>query len=275
MFNFKFVFVCFVSLVSTLFAQELESLKIGIAPHSSARIIYEAHRDLKTFLEDYFHRPVQILSAKTFSDFAETCDRGDTYDLIITSPNLAYLAQHQAHYVPLMTYTKGLETIILSRTSASLKEHPKSIKIAGQDPVSYATLCGEEWLEQQGYVPGKNLTYSYYISASDSLATLLLKNQVDLIIISLPNYLRLDQELQNQLFVVYHSQPKPGRIFLAKASKGLAIEEWHNALLAFSQSQEGARHLVATKLEGFEMLEPDALDNLHGIAQKTSSRLMR
>ncbi|KHG33613.1 PhnD/SsuA/transferrin family substrate-binding protein [Sulfurospirillum sp. MES] len=273
MLNFKFISIVFFSIASALFSQEIESLKIGIAPHSSARIIYDVHRDLKTFLEHYFNRPVQILSAKTFSDFADTCDQGDTYDLIITSPNLAYLAQHQAHYVPLMTYTKGLETIILSKTSSLLKDHPKTVKIAGQDPVSYATLCGEEWLEQQGYVPGRNLIYSYYISASDSLATLLLKNQVDLIIISLPNYLRLDQELQNQLFVVYHSSPKPGRIFLAKASKGITIEEWRNALVAFSQSQEGARHLKATKLEGFEMLEPHALDTLRAIAQKTSSRL--
>lgn len=268
------IFLCFAWLVSaSLFAQESSAIRIGIAPHSSARLIFESHRDLKSFLEHYFHRPVQILTTKTFSEFAKVCNEGHLYDLIITSPNLAYLAHEDAGYAPLMTYSKGLETIILSHTSNHLDPKITLLKIAGQDPVSFATLSGEEWLEQQGFIEGKNLTYRYYISASDSLARLLVSDEVDLVIMSLPNYLKLDQELQQELFVVYHSAPKPSRIFLARDAHGLTIDAWKQALIAFSKSEEGARHLSDVKLNGFVMIDEHALDDLKTIAQKTADRL--
>jgi len=103
--------VGFIILVLTLCSYAQEPVRIGIAPHSSARIIMETHHDVKSFLEKQFGRSVEIVTAKSFSEFSKRCNEGKSYDMIITSPNLAYLAQHIAHYQPLMTYTKGLETI--------------------------------------------------------------------------------------------------------------------------------------------------------------------
>ena len=256
-------------------AQELSGvpIRIGIAPHSSPRIIFEAHQDLKLFLEEYFHRPVQIMTAKNFSEFAKKSNQGDTYDLLLTSPNLALLAQHIASYTPIMTYTKGLETMILSRNPDVLTVGKRPLKVAGQDPVSFATLCAEEWLENLGLKEGVDLNYAYYISASDSLATLLVRGEVDIAIISLPNYLRLSDELQYKTTILYHSPARPSRIFLAKESNGITVVEWENALKAFSQSPEGFKHLEATKLEAFRMLSPHELEDLQSIAEKTLKRL--
>jgi len=162
-----------------LYGDEIKPIRIGIAPHSSARLIFESHRDIKNFLETTFQRPVQISTAKTFSEFSKQCNDPEAmYDLILTSPNLAYLAQHLAHYLPLMTYTKGLEVLILSYSKNILHDGHRPLKIAGQDPVSFITLSGEVWFEDQGFKEGEDIVYRYYISASDSLAMLLLNHEV-------------------------------------------------------------------------------------------------
>lgn len=273
----SFIRTCLILIVTFNFslAQDLSNvpLRIGIAPHSSPRIIFDSHQDLKLFLEAYFQRPVQIMTAKSFSEFSKKCNQGESYDLILTSPNLALLAQRLASYTPLMTYTKGLETIVLSRFDDVLTNAKRPLRVAGQDPVSFATLCAEEWLESQGLREGRDLNYVYYISASDSLATILVKGEVDLAIISLPNYLRLSDELRHKMTVLYHSPARPSRIFLAKESNGVSVEEWGKALGAFSKSPEGLKHLETTKLEAFKMLAPDALEDLNSIADKTLKRL--
>lgn len=240
MFHIRIWLIAFMAFSFSL-AEDFSSvpLRIGIAPHSSPRIIFESHQDLKLFLEAYFKRPVQIMTAKSFSEFAKKCNQGDTYDLILTSPNLAYLAQKLASYTPMMTYTKGLETIILSRFDDVFTKAIKPLRVAGQDPVSFATLSAEEWLESQGLHEGSDLNYAYYISASDSLATILVRNEVDLAIMSLPNYLKLSDELRSQVTILYRSPARPSRIFLAKASNGVCIEAWEKALIAFSLSRRG------------------------------------
>jgi len=250
-----------------------ESLRIGVAPHSSARIIYETHQDLKLFFEKHFNRPVDIVSAKSFSEFSKRSNEGTAYDLILTSPNLALLAKNLAQYEPLMTYTKGLETTILSIAPDVLSSAKRPLRVAGQDPVSFSTLSAQAWLESKGLVEGEDILYSYHTSASDSLAAILVSDQADLVIMSWPNYLNLGEDIKSKVTIFYHSPAAPSRIYLAKEGNGVSFKQWEEGLRAFAQSAEGAAHLEKTKLEGFKMIAKDALDGLGNLAYKTLKRL--
>ena len=256
-----------------IFANAQSPIRIGIAPHSSARIIYESHQDLRLFFEKYFNRPVEIITAKSFSEFSKRCNEGHSYDLILTSPNLALLAKNLAAYQPFMTYTKGLETTILSVAPDVLESQKRPLRVVGQDPVSFSTLSAQEWLEKQGLVEGKDIQYSYHTSASDSLAAILISDQADFVIMSWPNYLKLGDDIKSKVTIFYHSPAAPSRIYLAKESNGVTLEAWEKALRAFAQSPEGAKHLEVTKLEGFKMIPSNALDELKTLAEKTLKRL--
>ncbi|MBI3874093.1 MAG: PhnD/SsuA/transferrin family substrate-binding protein, partial [Arcobacter sp.] len=251
---------------------ETKSIIIGIAPHSSTRIILESHQDLRVFLENYFKRPVQIVTAKNFSEFAQRSNQGSFYDLILTSPNLAFIAKKEASYTPIMTYTKGLSTIILCKNNDILNSKKLPLKVIGLDPVSFATLNGEDWLEKQGLEDGRDIVYSYS-SASDSAAAILINNSADMTIMSLPNYLKLTDDVKQKVNILYQSPPQPSRIYLAKDGNGITLKAWNEALKSFMTSEDGAKHLVATKLEGFKMLAPHELDKLEKIANKTLKRL--
>lgn len=267
------ILVC-LSIVSSAQSLAQPPIRIGIAPHSSARIIYETHQDVKLFLENRFNRPVEIMTAKNFSEFAKRCNEGKSYDLILTSPNLAYLAQHIAHYRPLMTYTKGLETIILSRSEDVLHTVKRPLRVAGQDPVSFSTLTAQEWLEKQGLHEGNDIVYTYYTSASDSLGTILITGQSDMVIMSWPNYMKLSDEIKSNVHVFYHSPAAPSRIYLAKEGNGITLFQWEEALDAFALSAQGRAHLENTKLQGFTKLSLDALESMKSIANKSLQRLL-
>lgn len=247
-------------------------ITIGIAPHSSPRVIMDTHQDLRVFLENYFKKPVQITTAKNFSEFAERSNKGSFYDLILTSPNLALLSKKLGGYTPLMTYNKGLSAIILTKDKKILESKKYPLRVVGLDPVSFATMTAQDWLEKQGLNEDKELQYTY-TSASDSAAAILVRNEADMIIMSLPNYLKLNDEMRQKVQVLYQSTPQPSRIFLAKDTNTISLKEWKNALEAFSKSQDGAKHLAVTKLEGFKMMAPNDLDSLDKISIKTLKRL--
>ena len=268
----KLLFLSIFYISNLCFAQETP-IKIGIAPHSSTRVILESHQDLRLFLENYFKRPVQILTAKNFSEFTKRSDEGTYYDLILTSPNLAVLAQKLGGYKPIMTYSKGLSTILLATDKNILESKKLPLHVIGLDPVSFPTLDAQDWLEKNGFEDGKEIKYTY-TSATDSSISTLLNNNADMIIMSLPNYIKLmTKEIKDLVHIIYQSEPKPSRIYLAKSADGITLEEWETALDAFSKSPEGKSHLEITKLEGFKKIEQKDLDSLGSIADKTMERL--
>ncbi|MBV5278820.1 MAG: PhnD/SsuA/transferrin family substrate-binding protein [Campylobacteraceae bacterium] len=270
-------FTLFLGILSIFFHMQSFAqtpIRVGVAPHSSARIIYETHQDVKLFLEKKFERPVEIVTAKSFSEFAKRCNEGQSYDAILTSPNLAYLAQHLAKYQPFMTYTKGLETTILSRTPDVLKSANRPLRVAGQDPISFSTLTAQEWLEKSGLKEGKDIVYSYYTSASDSLGTILTSGAFDMVIMSWPNYLKLSEDIKSKVHIFYHSPTAPSRIYLAKEGNGITLLQWEEALDAFALSAQGRAHLEATQLQGFKKLSLDALESMKPIADKSLQRLL-
>lgn len=262
----------FLFFFSIFLIAEDNTINIGIAPHSSTRVILETNQDLRVFFEKYFQRPVQIVTAKNFSEFALRTNQGDFYDLVITSPNLAVLAEKSAQYTPMMTYTKGLTSVILAKDKDILKSKNYPYKIVGLDPVSFATLVAEDWLENQGLHEGKELIYTYS-SASDSAANILLNNQADMSIVSMPNYLKLPDEMKNLVTIIYESSPKPSRVYLAKSKNGISLEEWKKAIEAFSKSPEGKNHIENNKLEAFKMIDSSEFKNIENIVNKTSKRL--
>lgn len=86
----KLIFVLFWVFININFLKaNTIPITIGIAPHSSTRMILETHQDLKQFFENYFKRPVEILTAKNFSEFAKRSNEGTYYDLILTSPKFS------------------------------------------------------------------------------------------------------------------------------------------------------------------------------------------
>lgn len=247
---------------SFIHANATDSILIGIAPHSSARIILESHATLRSFLENRLGKPVEIVTAPTFSEFTRRSLQGQ-YDLLITSPHLALLAQDQAGYKPLLTYTQGLETVLVSRTETLPEKRP--LTVFGLDPISFVTLTGLEELQKRGIIKANDNTINY-ASASDSTALAVIQGKADIAIMSWPNYTKLNDEIKKQVAVSWRSEPKPSRIYLVKTGKGIDAQTWEQAITAFTTSPEGMSHLEDNKLKGFRSVNTDDLNSVRPLA---------
>lgn len=247
-----------------------EALQIGIAPHSSVRVIIETHASLRTYLESYFNRTVQITTASSFSEFAKRSNQG-AYDLIITSPHLALLAQETAGYSPLMTYTQGLETVMITKQTQIPYQRP--LRVIGLDPISFVTLTGIQALHNPDMGIGQNNIIIQYSNASDNAAIMLTQDKADLAIMSLPNFNKLNDAIRTQLNIVWRSQPQPSRIYLAKEGKGYSVADWQSALSGFTISAQGQTHLKDNKLNAFRSLNANELDALKPLASMAKKML--
>ncbi len=244
-------------------ANATDSILIGIAPHSSARVILESHASLRNFLETKLGKNVEIVTAPNFSEFTRRSLQGQ-YDLLITSPHLALMAQEHAGYVPLTTYTQGLETVLITRSERIPEERP--LKTTGLDPVSFVTLTGLQELNYRGLtVENGSLTVNY-ASASDSAALAVAQGRTDIAIMSWPNYVKLNDEIKKQIHVSWRSEPKPSRIYLAKTDKGIDLRTWQQTIDAFAISPEGIAHLESNKLKAFRPVTTDDLNSVRALS---------
>ena len=95
-------------------------LEIGIIPNISTHALFAAYQPLRLYLEQQLGRPVILLTAPDFKTFYERTGKGD-YDLAITPPHLARLAEIESGYVPLTTYQNGLDAILLVAKNSPIR----------------------------------------------------------------------------------------------------------------------------------------------------------
>jgi phosphonate transport system substrate-binding protein len=87
----------------TNIAPAQESFILGVAPHTSARVILEMYQPLRLHLEKSLGNPVEVVTAPDFNEFARRA-LAQEYDLAITTGHQARLLQTDANYLPLLTY---------------------------------------------------------------------------------------------------------------------------------------------------------------------------
>lgn len=86
--------------------------RIGVAPHSSARVILEMYQPLRLYLEQALGSPVEIVTAPDFTEFARRAV-AQQYDIAITTGHQARLLQSDAAYRPLLTYQSDFKAVAL------------------------------------------------------------------------------------------------------------------------------------------------------------------
>ena len=231
-------------------------LRIGVAPHTSARVILELYQPLRASLEKSLGRPVEILTAPDFTEFAR---RGlaQEYDLAITTGHQARLFQVDAGYLPLLTYKADFKAVAMVALKGRIRtaQDLRGTVTIGLSPSSLVTLWGQHWLVAQhlGDVPVR------YVSAADSVAQLLLAGEGSAGFVSLANFQKLSPEVQSQLRILAESPAMAGRVYVLNARNAFQKARLEGALWSFAGSPEGRAYFEANKLEGYRHLKPTEL----------------
>nr|WP_243302852.1 phosphate/phosphite/phosphonate ABC transporter substrate-binding protein [Geothrix oryzisoli] len=270
----RFLFRMWVALGLSLLAVGARAqeapFKVGVAPHTSARGILELYSPLRVHLEKALGRPVEILTAPDFTEFARRAVAQE-YDLAITTGHQARLLEVDARYGPLLTYKASFKSLVIVAANGRIRR-PQDLKgttVIGLSGSSLVTLWGQHWLRRMGLgeVPVR------YVSAADSVAQLLLRGEGSAGFVSLPNFQHLDPEVQAGLRILVESAPLAGRVYVLNHRNQAERARIEGALWAFAGTAEGRAYFEKNKLGGYRQLRRGELRAMDPYAEEVRQNL--
>ena len=246
--------------------------RLGVAPHTSARVIVQMYQPLRLHLQQELGVPVEVVTASDFTEYARRALAGQ-YDLAVTTGHQARLLQSDAGYLPLRTYQADFRAVAVVKGTAPYRRAADLAggEAAGLSPSSLVTLWGQHWLTRNA-VPHRPMQY---VSAADSLAQLVLKDEAAVGFMSLANFQQLAPAVQAQLRILEQSVPMAGRVYLLHPRLAARVEDVDAALESFAKTPEAAAYFERYKLEGYRRLGPRELDEMEPYAAEVREVLRR
>lgn len=247
-------FLAFLWISISVHAEE-NGLRLGIAPHTSARVILATYQPLRQHLSMSLQRPVEIRTAPDFTEFARRALAKD-YDLVITTGHQARLLQTDADFIPLLTYEADFKAVAVVN-ERWINEPIGAFQhkvILGLSPSSLVTLWGQHWLKQNHLQADLR-----YISAADSVGQGLVNGEGALGFMSLANYQNLPATMANKLKIYAESPAMAGRVYLLNHDKKALQKNIEQALWEFTQTPAGKAYFADNKLGGYRKLRKNEL----------------
>jgi len=139
--------LCFAGVYASLATAQESSFKLGIAPHTSTRVILEMYQPLRQYLERSLGLPVEVVTAPDFTEFGRRA-LNQEYDLAVTTGHQARLYQTDAGYLPLLTYQADFKAVALVAKDSKYRK-PADLRgttVLALSPSSLVSLWGVHWL---------------------------------------------------------------------------------------------------------------------------------
>lgn len=259
------IFIMSLLFMTADIAAAANSFIIGVAPHTSARVILEMYQPLRQYMEKTLGMPVEIVTAPDFDTFAR---RGlaQEFDLAITTGHQARLFQTDAKYAPLLTYKADFKAVVLVPAAGSvvIPADLKGKQVLGLGPASLVTLWGLHWLKENRI----DSASVKHVSASDSVAQLIISGDAAAGFTSLANYQKLAPEVRNQLRIFKESKPMAGRVYVLNNRHASLQKKINAALWAFAATPQAKTYFESNKLDGYRKLKSNELKEMDSFASE-------
>lgn len=242
-----------------------DPLRIGVAPHTSARVILEQYQPVRAALEKAIGGPAEIITAPDFTEFARRALAKD-YDIAVTTAHQAELLRADAGYLPLVTYIADFRAVMVVPSTAGPsggKALDGSV-VLGLNPSSLVTLWGQHWVRDHGI----NVKQFRYVSAADSVAQLLLAGDAAAGFMSLANFQKLSPDVRAGLRIDAQSSPMPGRVYMLNPAAAGRAEAIRAGLDLFAKSPDGKRYFDENKLDGYRPVSVAELQSMAKFADE-------
>jgi phosphonate transport system substrate-binding protein len=246
--------------------------RIGVAPHSSARVILQMYQPLRNYLETALGRPVLVVTASDFTEFARRGLKGE-YDLAITTGHQARLLQSDAGYLPLLTYQADFKAVLVGAKDSTYRR-PADLAgsvVMGLSPSSLVTLWGTQWLYRNA-VPNVEVRY---VSASDSAVHGVINGEARAAMVSLANFQNLKPESRAQFRILEESLPLLGRVYLLAGRYKAMQPQVMQALADFAKTSEAQEYFAQHRLQGYRPVSPSELVEMAPYANEVRILLQR
>ena len=258
--------LCLVALLAGPVRGQDAAFTLGVAPHTSARVILEMYQPLRQHLENALGLPVEVQTAPDFTEFGRRA-LNQEYDLAVTTGHQARLYQTEAGYLPLLTYKADFKAVALVARHSRYRKAAdlKGATGLGLSRSSLVTLWGQHWLKINDL---SDVTLRY-VSAADSVSRQVLAGDAAVAFTSLANYQKLPATQQAALRILAESEPMAGRVYVLNRRHSSLQGKVDAALWAFAETAEGKRYFEENKLGGYRKLRTKELEAMEPYAAET------
>ncbi len=225
-------------------------LVIGLFPNLSPRRQFRLYRPLADYLQQRLARPVQLYTAKTPHAFIEDTEHGN-FDVVLTPPHLAWLAEHEGGYRPLATYASTIRGLLVVATSSGLHTAAelKGSEIAIPDPLAFVTILGVTYLQETGL--RRDIDYRFLNRGTHNNAALAVINgEVPAAIINILFFNQLPEAVRDKLRIIGETPAVKSFFFMANLRLSPAtVRAVQDALLDFGNTPQGRLFLDHSHFE--------------------------
>jgi len=254
----------------TVTAAAGKPLEIGVFPYLSVRSILTTFQPVRHYLERELGRPVEMYTAPDFRSFIARSQQGE-YDVLITAPHFARLAQLQTGYVPLAGFTKELHPIIVVARSSHYRNLAdlRGKTVAIPDRLAIVSMMGLRLLREHGIEDDRD--YRLVSAVSHNSAVLDVTHaKADAAITEAAALQQMPDELRNGVRVIATAGKAPHVMLMAHPRLGHGtIQKLRSLLEQFAtESPEGREFLAATGYESLKPVREAVLKSLDPYAQE-------
>ncbi|MDP3687102.1 MAG: phosphate/phosphite/phosphonate ABC transporter substrate-binding protein [Sulfurimicrobium sp.] len=251
-----------------------EALRVGLFPNLSTRLLLETYQPMRDFLEHRLGRPVTLFTAPDFNSFVSRTQSGE-YDLIVTAPHFARLAQTESGYQPLFSYRNNITAAIVVAKNSRFTDLNtlRGQKIAAPDRIAVVTMLGLKMLRNKGMEANKNYHF-HWAGTHGNVALAVLNGEAAAGIIGMLPLKQLPENVSQQLHVLSISPAIDSQMILAhqRVEPG-SLRQIREALVQFEKSPAGQEFFRTTSLVGLKPLSIDDLKQLDPYAREVRRML--
>jgi phosphonate transport system substrate-binding protein len=253
---------------ATTCAAEEDPLEFALAPYISVRPLMAMFQPLASYLQERLKRPVLLVTAPSLREFDERV-LARSYELAMTAPQTARLAQKEAGYVPLLRMSNDLYGVFLvpvGSSAHSLKDMAGE-SIAFPDRFTATAHLGKEALHGLGVDASK---IAYPPGFQDSLLTSLMRGEMPVLLMNSSAFYQMREEQKAGVRVLGETRHIPHVMFLARSDMSAQWQsEVRTAISEFmEQSVEGKKFIAQTGLTGVRPPTEAELRSLDSLAQE-------
>lgn len=249
-------------------------LSIGLFPNLSTRLLLETYQPVREFLEQHLKQPVMLYTAPDFNSFISRTQNGE-YDIIVTAPHFARLAQTDAGYQPLFAYRNDITAAIVVLRDNQINDvsQLRGAKIAAPDRLAMVTLLGLKLLQERGLEAGRDYAFQWTTTHSN-VALAVLRGDAAAGIIGIMPLKQLPENISRRLQLLTATPAVPSQMLLAhhRLSPGQQ-QQFKAAMLQFEQSEAGQKFFRNSGLAGLKPIGSNDLKPLDPYAREVTRML--
>lgn len=203
-------------------------------------------------------------TARDQRTFIERTQRGD-YDLVITAPHFARLAQKEAGYIPMLRAKADLYGLLVVAKASPIArvEDLRGKVVVTPNPLAIISMLGEKLLEENGLHPGTDVTVAPRVSHASAVLAVI-QGEAAAAVTSVTALAQMPPEFEAAVKVIATTQRTPHVFYLAnhKLPSG-EISRIKRIVLEFAENTpEGRRFIARLNHQGLVRPDPGDLESM-------------